>query len=51
MINETDLKEYYDLLDKKQQQWRETHEPLLEKQIFHLQELIRIQAKILGIKV
>lgn len=51
MINETDLIEFYELLDRKQEEWKTTHEPLLEKQIYHLQELIRIQAKILGVKV
>ena len=51
MINETDLVEFNELLDRKQQEWRKTHEPLLEKKIFHLQELVRIQAKILGVKV
>lgn len=51
MINETDLYEYYELLEKKQKEYREQHEPLLEKQIYHLQELIRIQAKILGVKL
>lgn len=50
MINETDLVEYYELLDKKQREWRETHEPILEMQIYHLQELIRLQAKMLGVR-
>lgn len=51
MINETDLYEYYEMLEKKQQEYREQHEPLLERQIYHLQELIRIQAKIMGVRL
>lgn len=51
MLSEDDLLEYYELLEKKQREYRQQHEPLLELQIYHLQELLRIQAKILGVKL
>lgn len=51
MISENDLSEYYEMLEQKRKEYYRTHEPLLEAQIYHLQELIRIQAKLMGVRV
>lgn len=53
MLNETDLTEYYEWLDKKTKQANESsvNGDLFEQQLHHLRELIRIQNKILGIKL
>jgi len=50
MLNETDLEEFYEMLEKKQQEDREKKEPLLEKQIRLIQELIKVQYEIMGMK-
>lgn len=50
MLNETDLEEFYEMLEKKQREDREKKEPLLEKQIRLIQELIKVQYEIMGMK-
>jgi len=51
MINETDLLEYYELLEKKKEEWEQNRQPLLMRQIELLQELIKIQSKLLGVRL
>lgn len=52
MLNETDLTEFYEWLDRKAKEAdaNKTGENLIEQQMHHIRELIRIQKKILGIK-
>ena len=52
MLNETDLKEFYEWLDRKGKEADadKKGENLIEQQMHHIRELIRIQRKLLGIK-
>ena len=53
MINETDLLEFYEWLDRKKAEADSKHpnENLIEQQLYHFRELIRIQQKMMGIKL
>lgn len=52
MINETDLAEFYAWLDRKSKEADKdkAQENLIEQQLYHIREIIRIQQKLLGIK-
>lgn len=53
MLNETDLAEFYEWLDRKTAEagQKPANENLIEQQLHHIRELIRIQQKMLGIKL
>lgn len=53
MLNETDLAEFYAWLDRKTAEAAKNpaNENLVEQQLHHIRELIRIQQKMLGIKL
>ena len=53
MPNETDLLEFYEWLDRKKQEATKhtDKENLIEQQMHHIRELIRIQQKLLGIRL
>lgn len=53
MLNETDLLEFYEWLDRKKQEASKNKdkENLIEQQMHHIRELIRIQQKLLGIRL
>lgn len=53
MLNETDLLEFYEWLDRKtaEADKKPANENLVEQQLHHIRELIRLQQKMLGIKL
>ena len=52
MLNETDLAEFYAWLERKRKEAdaNKSEENLIDQQMRHIRELIRIQQKIWGIK-
>lgn len=52
MISDGDIAEFYEWLERKRQEADQESEAenLIEQQMHHIRELIRIQQKILGIK-
>ena len=54
MLNETDLEEFYEWLDRKRKEAdanENGENKHLLQQMYHIRELIRIQQKLLGIKL
>ncbi len=53
MLSEDDLAEFYEWLERKKRQADEGREGenLIEQQMHHIRELIRIQQKLMGIKI
>lgn len=54
MLNETDLLEFYEWLEKKKAEAKQAtpeHATLLDQQIALIQDLIRLQQRMLGIRL
>lgn len=54
MLNETDLLEFYEWLDKKKAEAdkvKPEHKSLLDQQITLIQDLIRLQQRMLGVRL
>ena len=53
MLNETDLSDFYEWLDRKTAEAgkKPANENLIEQQLHHIRELIRIQQRLMGVKL